>query len=197
MHRHRSQGIFGTFCSTYLQKWSTLCLKGFSVCASAVPKLCYTVCVNFHDLCCLRSTTFHFLALIFPLLVCNGQISTFTTYCLPFLTRWPRRCSWVPMVVLGTTTTVRGQEICQVNWGRRSPPPPTSVTAQRLLQSWQSQVLLPLATTVSKPNNLFGTHLAAPASWPSLKCIALRQNKWMVSKYQPFFFFFCSIFLGG
>lgn len=75
--------------------------------------------------------------------------------------------------------------------------PPLRVPELRLLGRWQRPIdLLPLARTLSKElsfwlwYHLFGTHLAMPASWPSLKCIVQRQNKWKVSKTcQPWWFF--------
>lgn len=71
------------------------------------------------------------------------------------------------------------------------------VPAQRLLGCWhRSTDLPPLARTLSKElpfwlgYHLFGTHLAMLTSWPSLKCLVQRQNKWTVSKTcQPWCFF--------
>lgn len=90
---------------------------------------------------------------------------------------------------------VRGPLSCQVNWGRRFPL--LCFPARRLLGCWRRPIdLLPLARTLSKElpfwlgYHLFGTHLAMPTSWPSLKCIVQRQNKWTVSKTcQPWCFF--------
>lgn len=79
----------------------------------------------------------------------------------------------------------------------RPPVPLLCVPAPRLLRCWRGPIdLLPLARTLSKElaswlgYHLFGTHLAMLASWPSLKCIVQRQNKWTVSKTcQPWCFF--------
>lgn len=98
----------------------------------------------------------------------------------------------------------RGQRPSELPSQLRPSVPPLSVTARRLLGCWRSHIdLLPLARTLSEElpfwpgYHLFGTHLATPTSWPSLKCIAQRQNKWTVSKMcQPWCFFLVGLAKG-
>lgn len=154
---------------------STQCMIPTPVCVMRFVKLPYPPPLSFYCL------------LLADLIVILSPLG----FHLPSLSG-PRGATRSPRSLLA-----RGQRPFELPSQLRPSVPLLCVPAPRLPGCWRGPIdLLPLARTLSKelPSwlgyHLFGTHLATLASWPSLKCIVQRQNKWTVSKTcQPWCFF--------
>lgn len=157
----------------------------------------------------LDPTTPHsfFFSFMFILHICENSFSPLSFLCLPltsFIVILPLLGFHLPSLSgpRGAASSLRSmlayaQRPFELPSQLRPFVPLLCVPAQRLLGCWhRSTDLPPLARTLSKElpfwlgYHLFGTHLAMLTSWPSLKCLVQRQNKWTVSKTcQPWCFF--------